>query len=116
MAPCEQCPEGRTTLYVPGNGTFQDALSDCIVPTGSGAYNGNDTDPWNPTDSSNPATPAKQCPVGFYSNNDTLATSATCQECPNHSSTTAPGSTSCDGELFNWIAYLLACCLLAFIP
>ncbi|WIA22051.1 hypothetical protein OEZ85_004397 [Tetradesmus obliquus] len=95
MAPCEQCPEGRTTLYVPGNGTFQDAIEDCIVAPGSGVFNGSDTNPWSPTDPTNPNTPAKQCPIGFYTNNDTLATSNTCQACPNHGSTTAPGSTSC---------------------
>uniref|UniRef100_A0A383W8R7 Tyrosine-protein kinase ephrin type A/B receptor-like domain-containing protein n=1 Tax=Tetradesmus obliquus TaxID=3088 RepID=A0A383W8R7_TETOB len=95
MAPCEQCPPGRTTLYQPGNGAFQDSIEDCIVPPGSGIYNGNDTNPWSPTDPTNPNTPAKECPIGFYSSNDTLATDNKCKACPDNGSTTAPGSTSC---------------------
>jgi hypothetical protein len=99
MAPCEQCPEGRTTLYTPGDGSFQDSINDCIVPPGSGVYSGNDTDPWNPTNPTSPTTPAKECPIGFYSTNETLQASPTCKQCENHSSTTTPGSTSCTGEL-----------------
>ncbi|WIA13344.1 hypothetical protein OEZ85_006926 [Tetradesmus obliquus] len=101
---CLSCPEGWTTqnigtprkslcnVLLPG---YQDAIEDCIVAPGSGVYNGNDTNPWSPTDPINPNTPAKECPIGFYTNNDTLATSNTCQACSNHGSTTAPGSTSC---------------------
>jgi hypothetical protein len=98
MAPCEQCPEGRTTLYTPGDGSFQDSIEDCIVPPGSGVYSGNDTNPWNPTNPTSPTTPAKECPIGFYSTNDTLQASPVCKRCENFASTLTTGSTECTGE------------------
>ncbi|KAF8072349.1 hypothetical protein HT031_000008 [Scenedesmus sp. PABB004] len=92
MQPCEPCPEGRTTLYEPGNGTLQDSITDCIVPAGSGLYDGNSTDPWNPSGNTT-NTGAKPCPVGYYSAG---GASALCLPCGDANSTMGVGSTTCD--------------------
>jgi hypothetical protein len=95
MAPCEQCPPGKTTGYQPGNGTLQDNIDDCFAEPGNGAYEGNSTDPWNPTNPADPQTPARPCPVGTFSAG---GVGATCQACPDYGSTKTEGQATCDSE------------------
>ncbi len=98
MKPCEPCPEGRTTHYVPGNGTFQDSQQDCIVPPGHGIFSAGEPDPWAPTARS-ASLSAKPCPVGYQSTGDVVGqvtTNPTCTPCPSGTSTAAAGSETCD--------------------
>jgi hypothetical protein len=95
MAPCKQCPPGKTTLYQPANGTLQDSIEDCFAIAGHGAYEGNTTDPWNPTNPSNGSLPARSCPIGLFSAG---GIGAKCEECPEMGSTSREGSETCDSE------------------
>jgi hypothetical protein len=104
MAPCEQCPPGKTTLYQPGNGTLQDSVADCFASEGNGAYEGNTTDPWNPANPSDPNLPARPCPIGFFSAG---GAGAKCEQCPDSGSSSREGSATCDSE---WMLLTLVQC------
>lgn len=108
MMPCTLCPPGRTTSYVSGDGQYQDALDDCLVPPGYGVYDQDAQDPFNPPVRRSSMI-ARPCPIGFFSTgelpkdgNETAlhrtTTNPTCKRCPAGLSTLFEGSTRCDGE------------------
>lgn len=101
MQPCTQCPMGRTTHYEPGNGTWQASLAHCLVQPGFGVGAAEHPDAWRMLNGSATAVVSK-CPVGSFSNESfdvgPLSANPACQLCPPGSSTSEPGSTSCDGE------------------
>lgn len=106
MAPCEQCPPGRSTEYVPGFGYYQQTIDDCKVLPGYGVFSAaaDSQDPYNPDPSTVVSSmTAGKCPVGFYNDvGDSPAGSwsenPACIKCPDGQSTSAPGGASCDGE------------------
>jgi hypothetical protein len=101
-SPCEQCPEGRYTEYVPGDGSFQGSINSCKVMPGRGVYSAASTSnawaPPQPTASMN----ARPCPVGMFSPGEDASANETanpiCQQCPDLQSTAEEGGTSCNGE------------------
>lgn len=100
MLPCEQCPPGRTTQYIIGNGSAQASVNDCIVKDGNGVYDPEAEDPWNPTNTSSNTT-AAPCPVGTYFEGEVLGSQTTnpkCKQCAAGQSTASTGSSSCNGE------------------
>lgn len=116
MAPCEPCPAGRYTEYVPGDGSWQSSINSCKVLPGHGVYSGADDNPWAPTiQAASPDMVARPCPLGFASLGDkqeVLVTSnPMCKKCPGFLSTAAEGSSSCDGES----PALLSGCYIAFL-
>ena len=103
MQPCIQCPPCRTTPpYVPGDGSLQNSVENCLVIPGCGVHRPNDTNPWDPEDPTSDD-PAKKCPIGMYTtaadDAGNTTTNPVCKTCPAGQSTAAEGSTSCDGEL-----------------
>lgn len=97
MQPCEQCPPGKTTLYVPGDGTLQDSIDDCFPEEGAGLFSANASNPWTPGNASSLA--AAPCPVGCFGQAPgSSARTTLCQACPYHSSSKTAGSSICDGE------------------
>jgi hypothetical protein len=111
MKPCEPCPEGRVTDYVPGDGSKQDNINKCKVPAGSGVFDSAATDPWNPS-SPTEATAAKPCPAGYTGAGDASTAAITsnpmCAVCPTGQSTSAVGATTCDGAQVGGFAGLNA--------
>lgn len=100
MSPCEQCPEGRYTEYIPGDGSYQSSLNSCKVKPGQGVYSAASTsnawDPPQPTAAMN----ARPCPVGMFSPGEDSSVNETanpvCQQCLGFESTSEEGSTSCN--------------------
>jgi len=102
MQPCIQCPPCRTTPpYVPGDGSNQASLANCLIIPGCGVNRPNETDPWNPP-TPTPSDPGAKCPVGSYTDasmeSGNTTSNPTCQTCPAGLSTSREGSTACDGE------------------
>ncbi|KAF8065592.1 hypothetical protein HT031_003193 [Scenedesmus sp. PABB004] len=88
LVPCLKCPPGRTTDF---NSTRQTSINDCYVMPGMGVYDGNSTNPWNPS-SVNATTTVLPCPVGYFSTG--LSTTSVCTPCPTSGSTYSQGATS----------------------
>jgi hypothetical protein len=98
MQPCEQCPEGRTTAYIIGNGSVQASVNDCIVKDGYGVYDPTADDPFNPTNSSSNST-AAACPIGYFYEGEVKGAPTTnpkCIACSAGQSTAGVGSTICN--------------------
>eukprot|EP00775_Hariotina_reticulata_P006511 gene6511-6738_t len=93
------CPPGRTTLYIAGNGTFQNTIDDCLVIPGHGVFSSTAANPWNPITRS-PSLSAQPCPLGFYSVGDATngiqTQNPVCQKCAVNQFTLDVGSRSCD--------------------
>lgn len=102
MQPCEQCPPGRYTDYMPGFGIDQSSIYDCKIPAGFGVFSADEANPFDPAVPTATMS-AQKCPVGFYSPGDPeLAGSQTnnpkCKRCPPGTSTSVVGSAVCNGE------------------
>jgi len=102
MQPCIQCPPCRTTpAYIPGDGSNQNSINNCLLIPGCGVNRPNETDPFNPPNPG-PSDPGAKCPIGFYTDASMETGNTTsnpkCQPCPAGLSTSREGSTSCDGE------------------
>jgi hypothetical protein len=102
MAPCEQCPEGRYTDYVPGDGSLQSSINSCKVLPGRGVYSAASmADAWGP-ENRTASMNARPCPVGWFSPGEDATLNETanpiCQQCPGMESTSEEGRSSCDGE------------------
>lgn len=103
LKPCQECPEGRTTLNEPA---FQSAPIDCIVKPGHGVVNSSATGlAMFAIDTSNIALqvqatlPVLECPIGYYGVGG--ETGSTCTPCPCGSTTTVAGAkneTECSGK------------------
>eukprot|EP00878_Enallax_costatus_P026846 GHUV01028850.1.p1 GENE.GHUV01028850.1~~GHUV01028850.1.p1 ORF type:complete len:672 (+),score=69.23 GHUV01028850.1:1615-3630(+) len=99
MAPCEPCPDGRYTSYVPRDGSWQSSIASCKIRRGYGIYSASAADPWNPevlAASMN----AHPCPIGFASAGDSdgllLTENPVCKSCMNGTSSSDVGSATCD--------------------
>jgi hypothetical protein len=102
MQPCIQCPPCRTTPpYVPGDGTNQASVDNCLIIPGCGVFQPNATSPFNATNVTS-SDPGAKCPIGFYTDASMEPGNTTsnpkCQPCPAGQSTPLEGSTSCSGE------------------
>ncbi|KAF8063058.1 Heat shock 22 kDa protein [Scenedesmus sp. PABB004] len=99
MDPCTPCPPGRTTDYIPGDGTPQASIHDCKAPAGNGVFDANADNPWAPPQPS-ASMGVKPCPVGYRAVPDTPSGVATnnplCLRCPAGTSTSGPGAVVCD--------------------
>ncbi|KAF8062093.1 hypothetical protein HT031_004353 [Scenedesmus sp. PABB004] len=99
MGPCQLCPDGRVTAYVPGNGTFQASVRDCKVPPGYGVFSNDAAQPWAPANA-DASMPAVACPAGLYQPGDSDAgqpsRNPTCLPCPRGQWSSAAGSAACD--------------------
>jgi hypothetical protein len=98
---CLPCPEGRVTAYVPGDGSFQNSLSDCKVPPGHGVYSADADNAYAPTVRT-ASLKAEKCPMDYFSAGDTeqgqRTRNPTCMKCPDNAYTSLSGQAACDGE------------------
>jgi hypothetical protein len=105
-SPCEQCPEGRYTEYIPGDGSYQSSINSCKVLPGRGVYSAASSDAWAPEQRS-ASMNARPCPVGLFSPGEDASVNETsnpiCQQCPGLESTAEEGGTSCNGELNSFV-------------
>jgi hypothetical protein len=117
MQPCEQCPPGRTTGYIIGNGTLQSSINDCKVKDGYGVYDPTADDPFNPTNATSNTT-AAPCPVGYYfaGEGDSQTTNPKCLQCTGGQSTASTGSTNCNGECLLRCADWCGSCSCSCLP